>query len=154
MKKQKIVASMLVVGGLVSPLAYATNGDTMLAVGSQNTALGGSGVANFVGAESAFPNPAMLGKSKGKEVTGGITLFKPSVTNTGFTGTTAANSTADTSYIPDISFSDRISDNLTYGLAMAAAAGMGVNYSDATQTTINPQETNQKSSIFFVFIIL
>lgn len=132
MNKQKIVASMLVVGGLVSPLAYATNGDTMIAVGSQNTALGGSGVANFVGAESAFPNPALLAKSKGQEITGGITLFKPAVTNTGFTGTTAANSSADTSYIPDVSFSSRIGDNLTYGVAMAAAAGMGVNYTDAS----------------------
>jgi long-chain fatty acid transport protein len=141
MNKQKIVASIIVAGGLVSPLAYATNGDTMLAVGSQNTALGGTGVANFVGAESAFPNPAMLGKSKGKEVTGGIVLFKPSVTNTGFTATTAANSTADTSYIPDISYSDRLSGNLTYGIAMAAAAGMGVNYTDASAQYVKAKTT-------------
>lgn len=141
MNKQKIVASILVVGGLASPLAYATNGDTMLAVGSQNTALGGTGVANFVGAESAFPNPAMLAKSKGKEVVGGIVLFKPSVTNTGFTGTTAAKSTADTNYIPDISFSERLSDNLTYGIAMAAAAGMGVNYTDASLSYVKAKTT-------------
>ena len=63
MNKQKIVASMLVVGGLVSPLAYATNGDEMMAVGSQSTALGGTGVAHFVGADSTWSNPAMLGKS-------------------------------------------------------------------------------------------
>ena len=133
MSIKKIAASLFSLGVVVSPLAHATNGDTMLAVGSQNTALGGTGVANFVGAESTFANPAMLGKSTGKEVSGGITLFKPSVTNTGFTGTTPANSTADTSYIPDLSFSNRISDNLTYGVAMAAAAGMGVNYTDASQ---------------------
>lgn len=120
----------MVIGGLLSPVAHATNGDTMIAVGSQNTALGGTGVANFVGAESAFPNPALLGKSTGKETTGGVMLFKPSVTNTGFTGSAAANSTADTSFIPDVSYSSRISDNLTYGIAMAAAAGMGVNYTD------------------------
>jgi long-chain fatty acid transport protein len=135
MNKQKIVVSMLVVGGLAAPLAYATNGDEMMAVGSQNTALGGTGVANFVGADSVWANPAMLGKSKGAEVTGGVNLFKPKVTSTGMAGGAAgtANSTADTSYIPDLSYSSRIDNSLTYGVAMAGIAGMGVNYTDASQ---------------------
>lgn len=147
MKKHGIAVSMLVVGGLLSPLAYATNGDTMMAVGSQNTALGGTGVANFVGAESTFANPAMLGKSKGKEVSGGITVFKPSVANTGFTGTTSADSTAGSSYfpkvsfIPDLSFSSRLSDSLTYGVAMAAAAGMGVDYTGASAMYVKARTT-------------
>jgi long-chain fatty acid transport protein len=132
MKKQKIVASMLVVGGLVSPLAYATNGDEMMAVGSQSTALGGTGVANFMGAESTWANPAMLGKSKAKEVTGGINLFKPKVTNTGMMNAGAGDSTADTSYIPDVSYSNRIDNALTYGVAIGGIAGMGVNYTDAS----------------------
>jgi long-chain fatty acid transport protein len=131
MNKQKIVASMLVVGGLVSPLAYATNGDEMMAVGSQNTALGGTGVANFVGADSTWANPAMLGKSKGAEVTGGVNLFKPEVDNNGMAGGAFGDSTADTSYIPDVSYSNRINDNLTYGVAMAGIAGMGVDYTGA-----------------------
>jgi len=132
MNKQKIVASMLVVGGLVSPLAYATNGDEMMAVGSQNTALGGTGVAHFVGADSTWSNPAMLGKSKGSEVTGGVNLFKPTVTNTGMAGGAAGNSTADTSYIPDISYSSRIDNSLSYGVAMGGIAGMGVDYTGAS----------------------
>lgn len=128
MELKKIVLSLLAAGMAVSPLAHATNGDTMMAVGSQNTALGGTGVAHFVGAESTFANPAMLGKSKGAEVAGGLTIFDPTVTNTGFTGATAATSTAKTSFIPDVSYSDRISDSLSYGVAMAGIAGMGVNY--------------------------
>ena len=131
MNKQKIVASLLVVGGLASPLAYATNGDEMMAVGSQSTALGGTGVANYMGAESLWANPAMLGKSKGSEVTGGVNLFKPSVTNTGMAGGAAGNSTADTSYIPDLSYSSRIDNGLTYGVALAGIAGMGVDYTGA-----------------------
>jgi long-chain fatty acid transport protein len=135
MNKQKIVVSMLIASGLVSPLAYATNGDEMMSVGSQSTALGGTGVANFIGAESLWANPAMLGKSKGSEVTGGVNLFKPSVTNTGMAGGAAgtANSTADTSYIPDISYSSRIDNGLTYGVALAGIAGMGVDYTGASQ---------------------
>jgi long-chain fatty acid transport protein len=134
-KNMKIVAALMAVG-LVSPMAYATNGDTMMSVGSQNTALGGTGVANFTGAESTFANPAMLGKSKGAEVVGGVVLFQPKVTNTGFNPAAAGpTSTADTNYIPDISFSSRISDSLTYGVAMAGIAGMGVNYMDANPQT-------------------
>lgn len=129
-KNMKIVAALMAIG-LISPMAYATNGDEMMAVGAQNTALGGTGVANYVGAESTFANPAMLGKSKGQEVSGGVVYFKPTVTNTGFTVTTPADSSASPSVIPDVSYSNRISDSLSYGVAMAGIAGMGVNYTGA-----------------------
>jgi len=132
MKKQGIALSMLAVGGLLSPLAFATNGDEMMAVGSQSTALGGTGVANFIGAESTWANPAMLGKAKGAEVTGGVNLFKPKVTNTGLAGGAAGDSTADTSYIPDLSYARRINDSWTYGVAMAGIAGMGVDYTGSS----------------------
>src|SRR5512135_1411406 len=110
MRVKKIVAALFSLSAAASPLAYATNGDEMMAVGSQSTALGGTGVANFIGAESLWANPAMLGKAKGSEVTGGVNLFKPKVTNTGMPGNPAAKSTADTSYIPDLSYASRIND--------------------------------------------
>jgi len=130
---KKIAASLFSLGMVVTPFAYATNGDEMMAVGSQSTALGGTGVANYIGAESLWANPAMLGKSKGAEVTGGVNLFKPKVTNTGMAGGAAGTpqSKADTSYIPDLSYSSRINDGLTYGVAMAGIAGMGVDYTGA-----------------------
>lgn len=135
MRNTKIAVSMIIAGGLMSPMAYATNGDEMMAVGSQSTALGGTGVANFMGAESLWANPAMLGKAKGSEVAGGVNLFKPKVTNTGMPGGAAADSTANTSYIPDVSYASRINDGLTYGVAVAGIAGMGVNYTDANPAT-------------------
>jgi long-chain fatty acid transport protein len=127
----KIVAALMAVG-LVSPMAYATNGDEMMAVGSQSAALGGTGVANYVGAESTFANPAMLGKSKGAEIAGGITLFQPKVTNTGIPGAggVKTDSKANSFIIPDVSYSSRMSDSLSWGIAMAGIAGMGVDYSD------------------------
>lgn len=132
MKLNKIVVSLLSAGVLASPLAYATNGDTMMSVGSENAALGGTGVAHFVGAESTFANPAMLGKSKGSEVTGGFVYFKPTVSNNG-NGGTDSTSGANPSYIPDISYSSRINDSLTYGVALAGIAGMGVDYTGAAK---------------------
>jgi long-chain fatty acid transport protein len=134
MKVKKLVASMFAVGMAASPLVYATNGDEMMAVGSQSTALGGTGVANFIGAESTWANPAMLGKSKGSEITGGVVMFTPKVTNTGMTGA-VADSKASTSYIPDVSYSSRINDSLSYGVAVAGIAGMGVDYSAASSAT-------------------
>jgi len=132
MYTNKIVAALLAAGVMASPLAYATNGDEMMAVGSQSTALGGTGVANFIGADSLWANPAMLGKSNGTELTGGVNLFKPKVANTGMGGGAAGDSTADTSYIPDVSYSSRTSDSLSYGVAMAGIAGMGVDYTGAS----------------------
>lgn len=140
MQLKKIVVLMFAAGVMAAPAAYATNGDTMMAVGSENTALGGTGVAHFVGAESLFANPSLLGKSSGKEVTGGLVLFDPAVTNDGLGGA-AAKSTIKTSYIPDVSFSSRINENLTYGLAMAGIAGMGVDYSGAPAATHMYAET-------------
>ncbi len=137
-KNMKIVAALMAVG-LVSPMAYATNGNEMMAVGAQSSALGGTGVAHYMGADSAWANPAMLGKSKGSEVVGGITYFKPTVTNTGleFMGGTAQTSSTKESYIPDVSYSSRIiNDNLTYGFAMAGIAGMGVDYTTAPGTHV------------------
>ncbi len=138
MKMKIIVVSMFAVSAIASQLAYATNGDEMMAVGSQSTALGGTGVANFMGAESVWANPAMLGKSKGSEVTGGVNLFTPKVTNTGMPGAggVAQDSKASTNYIPDISYSSRISDSLSYGVAVAGIAGMGVDYEGAPATHI------------------
>ncbi|MFA6920384.1 MAG: outer membrane protein transport protein [Gallionella sp.] len=134
MKLKRIVVSMFAAGVMASPLAHATNGDTMMAVGSENTALGGTGVAHYVGAESTFANPAMLGKSTGREVTGGLVIFRPKVANDGVGGATAS-SAANTSYIPDVSYSSRISDTLSYGVAMAGIAGMGVDYTGAPANT-------------------
>lgn len=136
MKMKKIVVSMFVAGVVVSPAAFATNGDTMIAVGSQNTALGGTGVAHFVGAESTFANPALLGMSKGDEVTGGLVIFQPDVKNDGMAaGGPLAKSAADNNFIPDISYSTRSNENLTYGIAMAGIAGMGVDYTGANPMT-------------------
>ncbi len=138
-KNMKIVAALMAVG-LVSPMAYATNGNQMFAIGAESTALGGTGVANFMGAESVFANPGMLGKSQGSEVVGGIVFFKADVTNTGMptAGATVgagtgnvATSSASPSVIPDVSYSSRINDSWTYGVAMAGIAGMGVDYSKA-----------------------
>lgn len=150
MKMNKLVVSLIAAGVIVSPVAYATNGDEMMAVGSQSTALGGTGVANFVGAESLWANPAMLGKSKGAEVTGGVNLFKPKVANTGMPGGVSSDSSSNTSYIPDVSYSRRLDENLSYGVAMAGIAGMGVDFTGANPAT----HIKAKSALSILRVVL
>ena len=162
-KNMKIVAALVSIG-LVSPMAYATNGDEMMAVGTENTALGGTGVAHYTGAESTFANPAMLGKSTGSQLNAGIVVFMPTVTNTGALGlatpsptmatsTQAATSDAKTSYIPDVSYSSRMSDSLTWGIAMAGIAGMGVDYTSATGSAPNQTYFKAKTTLSILDIM-
>jgi len=62
-------------------------------------------------------------------------LFKPTVDNSGMLGGLVESSTANTNYIPDVSYSSRASENLTYGIAMGGIAGMGVDYTGANSGT-------------------
>jgi long-chain fatty acid transport protein len=114
----------------------ATNGTNMTGVGAQSSAMGGTGVAAFYGAETVIVNPAMIGKTQGTEFSFGGTLFKPEVKNDGLpdgTNTkTPATSTADTFLIPSVSLASRINDNLTFGIGMYGTSGMGVDYSSNT----------------------
>ncbi len=115
--------------------AMATNGTNMTGVGAQSSAMGGTGVAAFYGAENVVVNPAMIGKSTGTEFSFGGTLFTPDVSNNGVDAAGGAwpqeftDSSADTFVIPTVSLTSRISDTLTFGIGMYGTSGMGVDYS-------------------------
>ncbi len=116
--------------------AMATNGTNMTGVGAQSSAMGGTGVAAYYGAENVVVNPAMIGKSTGTEFSFGGTLFTPSVANDGsYAAGGTTDSTADTFVIPSVSLTSRISDTLTFGIGMYGTSGMGVDYSTATGAT-------------------
>ncbi len=113
--------------------ALATNGTNMTGVGAQYSAMGGTGVAAYYGAENVVVNPGMIGKSTGTEFSFGGTLFKPEVANDGSNPAGGkTTSTADTFVIPSVSLSSRINDTLTFGIGMYGTSGMGVDYNKAT----------------------
>ncbi len=118
----------------IAPAAFATNGTNMTGVGAEAVALGGTGTAAYYGAESVIINPALIGKGTGTEFTFGGTLFKPSVSNDASTGGSKHSSSADTFVIPSISLSSRINESLSFGIGMYGTSGMGVNYSDYSNT--------------------
>ncbi len=124
--------------------ALATNGTNMTGVGAQSSAMGGTGVAAYYGAENLIINPAMIGKAKGSEFSFGGTLFLPNVSNDGVTDSsqTFSDSTADTFVIPSVSLASRINDTLTFGIGMYGTSGMGVDYS-ANEVAVGVGAYNQ-----------
>lgn len=135
MKKTKL--ALAIATAAFASSAMATNGTNMTGVGAQSSAMGGTGVAAYYGAENVIVNPAMIGKSTGTEFTFGGTLFKPDVKNDGVPGMmsgekTPATSSADTFVIPSVSLTSRISDTLTFGIGMYGTSGMGVDYTSNT----------------------
>lgn len=130
MKMTKV--ALAVSATIFASSAMATNGTNMTGVGAQSSAMGGTGVAAFYGAENVIVNPAMIGKSTGTEFSFGGTLFKPSVSNNGVVdgdGQAFATSSGDTYVIPSVSLTSRIDESLTFGIGMYGTSGMGVDYS-------------------------
>ncbi|RUM91655.1 MAG: aromatic hydrocarbon degradation protein [Thiomicrospira sp.] len=130
MKKTRL-ALAIATAAMVSTPVLATNGDSLIGLGAQSRAMGGTGTAAFFGSENALTNPGLLGKSEGTEFAIGGTLFKPSVkADSTVAGQTSPTSANDTNIIPEVSLSTRLSENLTFGLGIFGSAGMGVDYQD------------------------
>ena len=53
--KRVVLLSMI-----TSSIMYATNGDNLIALGPESRAMGGTGIAYGMGADSVFKNPAWL----------------------------------------------------------------------------------------------
>jgi long-chain fatty acid transport protein len=74
--KLKIVAAALIAGGLIAPVAHATDGYLPIGYGIKNEAMGGASIALPLDAVAAANNPAgMVWVGDNTEV--GLTLFKP-----------------------------------------------------------------------------
>jgi len=132
---KKIIALSIATASFV----FATNGDNMIGLGPESRALGGTGIALGMGADSVFKNPAWLVETKGLEGMFGATLFMPTVkakvTNPMMGSGVEVESKADMFMIPEISVTDHITDNLSYGFGMFGVSGMGVDYRNEAATT-------------------
>lgn len=131
--KLALVASL----ALGATSAFATNGTSLIGYGAKSRGMGGTGVAQFQGAESGFNNPALIGYAKGTEVSIGGTYFAPDVSmdveTMALPGTPPAgsyDSTANPSMIPAVSMVDKVNDSFAWGLALYGVGGMGVDYRD------------------------
>jgi len=135
--------------------AFATNGTNLIGYGAKSRAMGGTGISNFNGAESAFANPALITKSaKTTEITIGATLLMPDVSfelddnaASVFAGTPTAgtkdSSTAGDGMIPAVAVINKVNDNFAWGIALYGTGGMGVDYRTTTpDSTISTKGVN------------
>ena len=119
---------------------FATNGDLMIGLGAESRALGGTGIANYMGSANALTNPSLLAKSKSNnEFAFAGTVFKADVKATTTAGSTASpavgmSKTSDEgmAMIPAISLSHRVNDKVVVGLGMYGTAGMGTDWRGST----------------------
>ena len=127
---------ILIISTITAASLFATNGSNLMGLGVESRALGGTGIANFNGAENALSNPALLGKSKAqREFSFGGTIFDATVKVTTTAGdttnpadATSKTSAQDKSMIPVVALSNRINDSLVFGLGMYGTAGMGTDW--------------------------
>lgn len=131
MKKQKIAVSMLVAGGLMSPLAYATNGMNLEGYGPVAASMGGASMAYDNGTAATMNNPATLGlMSEGSRVDAAIGGLFPKV-SASMTGMPTADSQATAFYMPAIGYA-RKSGAITYGVGVFSQGGMGTEYASSS----------------------
>ena len=140
----KVLAGAVTLALLAPSASYATNGYFMIGFGSKSRGMGGTGIARGQDSLAAGANPATaIDVDTRFDV--GIELFraKVAVRHNSSTLPTDAASNKDLFLIPNMGFSWRKSETVSYNLALIGA-GMETNY-DQTPTSTCP------SSNFFNF---
>jgi long-chain fatty acid transport protein len=135
-----IMKKVLMLSSIGVSLLYSTNGDHLYGIGAESRALGGTGIANYIGSENALTNPALLNKSDVQtEFSFGGTFFQSDVDvkTTAGNGTdgmmipgsgTTRTSDEGASVIPSVSLYHKLENKGTFGLGMYGTAGMGTDW--------------------------
>ena len=142
MIKQKVLVSALIVGGLVSPLAYATNGMLPIGYGLKSEGMGGAGMALPQDSLHDATNPAGM-VMIGDRVDIGLEWFKPNRTTTISNGAAGAYQFPTGSYsgngksnffIPQFGYNKMISANTSLGVSVFGNGGMNTQYNNTPFT--------------------
>jgi long-chain fatty acid transport protein len=138
--KRTIKLALAATMALSATSAFATNGDHLIGTGAKARGMGGIGIGMSHGAESALANPALITSVKDTEISFGGTIFMPDVNNQVYAvggDTSYQSSAADMSVIPEVSIATSLGDGWYIGVGMFGTAGMGVDYRDVANTTMN-----------------
>lgn len=134
--KQKLLVSALITGGLLSPLAHATNGYLPIGYGMKNEGMGGVGIALPQDSIAAANNPAGM-VMVGDRIDMGLTWFKPTRSSTisgngfGMNGSYDGNGKSNF-FIPQFGYNKMISADTSLGVSVFGNGGMN------TQYNVNP----------------
>lgn len=158
MKKQKILVSLLIAGGLISPMAHATNGYFSHGYGMKSKGMAGVGIALPQDSLAAATNPAGM-VMVGDRLDLGVDYFKPvrSSSTTGYSmgmgnppfqmipsptgpGTSAEFSgNGDSSFlIPELGYNKMINSTSSFGVSVYGNGGMNTSYDNLNSGTFGP----------------
>ena len=137
MKAGKIVSAMML-GGLISTGAYATNGYFASGYGIQSQGMGGVSIAFPQDSLAAASNPASIG-FLGDRLDVGVTYFQPNrsatLSNSGYGGQSmpSMNGSYDGNgtksfWIPEFGITKAINKQFSVGLNVFGNGGMNTNY--------------------------
>ncbi|MGO8756030.1 MAG: OmpP1/FadL family transporter [Gallionellaceae bacterium] len=139
MNKRKIIASLLIAGGLVSPLAHATNGYFADGYGMKSLGMAGVGIALPQDSLAAATNPAGMALV-GDRVDFGVSWFRP-VRDTELTsvmgpvsGTYDGNGDSNF-FIPEFGYNRSLDADSTLGVSVYGNGGMNTDYTDFNART-------------------
>jgi long-chain fatty acid transport protein len=124
--KSKLALAVATAAGLTfSSGAFATNGIMQAGNGMAAHGLGGAGISNANEAMSGYDNPALISQT-GDSMSIGFSVFMPDRTTT--IGGTDYTSDAKMYGIPQVAFTSKIDDNMSWGVMVNAMGGMSTSY--------------------------
>jgi long-chain fatty acid transport protein len=139
MNKQKILVSLLVAGGLVTPVAHATNGYFSHGYGIKAKGMAGAGIALPQDALAAATNPAGM-VALGERLDVGVDWFKPSRGSEiagnycgpgcSLDGTYGGNGTSDF-FIPEFGYNKAMNPDMSLGISVYGNGGMNTDYTSS-----------------------
>ena len=125
--KSKLAVAVAAAAGLTfSSGAFATNGIIQAGNGMVAHGLGGAGISNAGEASAGMDNPALINQS-GDSVNVAWSMFMPDRKVTLY-GTYDLKSDAKMFGIPQIAFTSKINDGMSWGIMAYAMGGMNTDY--------------------------
>jgi long-chain fatty acid transport protein len=137
---------IILLSTMASTLLLATNGDTLIGVGTKSRGMGGAGIAVSHCAESTLSNPALITCTRGTSISFGGTVFMPDM-SAKMGAADSHDSAADMNIIPGVAISHKIDENWYAGIGMWGTAGMGVDYRDAKQSPTDSGNMHMVSNL-------
>jgi long-chain fatty acid transport protein len=134
--KQKLLASLLVAGGIASPLAHATNGYFPIGYGVKNEGMGGVGIALPQDSLAAAVNPAGM-VLVGDRADIGLTWFRPNRDATIAGNNLGPAGSMDGVYsgngrsnflVPDLGYNKMVRSDMSLGVSVYGNGGMNTQY--------------------------
>ena len=130
-KKSKLAMAIAATAGLTfSAGAFATNGIMQVGNGMAAHGTGGAGLSNANEAMSGFDNPALIGQT-GDSISMGFSVFMPdrqtdTTTVPGGSGLQVSDSKVFA--IPQVAFTSKINEGMSWGIMVNALGGMNTDY--------------------------